>query len=85
MAVFKDGSQDVLDKRVFDDDNLPSKAPLAIKTNPKVPYTSLPGIHRVWLTVVFRAHTTAQEETLQVLIMDDGKGITSGKRSFLDK
>lgn len=84
-AVFEDGSKDVLDKRVFDEDSLPTKAPLAIKTNPKVPYTSLPGIHRVWLTVVFRAHTTAQEETLRVLIMDDGKGITSGKRSFLDK
>ena len=85
VAEFADGTQSEHDKRTFDNDNFPKKGALKVTTNPKTPYVELSGIRRLFLGVKFKAHATATEETLYALLMDDGKGITSGKRSLLEK
>ncbi len=85
VAEFADATRSEYDKRTFDNDNFPKRGPLKVTTNPKTRYVELPRIRRLFLGVKFKAHATATEETLYALLMDDGKGVTSGKRSFLER
>lgn len=81
-AVFK-GGKSLAESRVFEHADLPRSLPVKLDLTPRMSATTS-GINRLWFSVVFEAHESAQAETLEVLLMDNGVGIRSGKGSFLE-
>ena len=80
-AVFEGGKTHP-DSREFEHSDLPRSLPVTLELTPKMSPTAS-GMRRLWFTVVFQAHEAAEPETLEVLLMEDGRGITSGRGSFL--
>ncbi|MBV1861668.1 MAG: hypothetical protein KUG77_24830, partial [Nannocystaceae bacterium] len=69
------------EEQVFKRGSLPKAVPVEFNVKPKTRYLDIPGIDRLYLTIRLTAQRGADEDFVRVLLMEDGKGITSGSKS----
>jgi hypothetical protein len=64
---------------IFEGATLPRRAPFEVRAEPKEIHVNISGIRRIRAMVSYRHGSHGDEETLECLLMKDGRGITSGE------